>query len=158
MAAKKPAKKSESTSSTRDAAKGFTDDERAAMRERAKELKAARSSAGAASDESAVLEKIAGMAASDRAMAERIHAIVKASAPSLSPKLWYGMPAYAKDGSVVCFFQGAQKFKTRYATLGFSDKAKLDDGNMWPSAFALMKLTATEEARIGELVKKAAGA
>jgi len=155
MAAKKPAKKSESTSSTRDAAKGFTDDERAAMRERAKELKAARSSAGAATDESAVLEKIAGMAASDRAMAERIHAIVKASAPSLSPKLWYGMPAYAKDGSVVCFFQGAQKFKTRYATLGFNDKARLDEGNMWPTAFALMDMTAADEARIGALVKKA---
>ena len=157
MAAKKPAKKSESTSSTRDAAKGFTDDERAAMRERAKELKAARNSAGAASDESAVLEKIAGMAASDRAMAERIHAIVKASAPSLSPKLWYGMPAYAKDGSVVCFFQGAQKFKTRYATLGFNDKARLDEGNMWPTAFALMDLTPADEARIGALVKKAVG-
>jgi len=157
MAAKKPAKKSESTSSTRDAAKGFTDDERAAMRERAKELKAARSSAGAASDESAVLEKIATMAASDRAMAERIHAIVKASAPSLSPKLWYGMPAYAKDGSVVCFFQGAQKFKTRYATLGFNDKARLDEGNMWPTAFALMDLTPADEARIGALVKKAVG-
>jgi len=157
MAAKKPVKKSTSTSSTRDAAKGFTDDERAAMRERAKELKAARSSAGAASDESAVLEKIAGMAASDRAMAERIHAIVKASAPSLSPKLWYGMPAYAKDGSVVCFFQGAQKFKTRYATLGFNDKARLDEGNMWPTAFALMDLTPADEARIGALVKKAVG-
>ena len=127
------------------------------MRERAKELKAARSSAGAASDESAVLEKIATMAASDRAMAERIHAIVKASAPSLSPKLWYGMPAYAKDGSVVCFFQGAQKFKTRYATLGFNDKARLDEGNMWPTAFALMDLTPADEARIGALVKKAVG-
>jgi len=155
MAAKKPVKKSTSTSSTRDAAKGFTDDERAAMRERAKELKAARNSAGAASDESAVLEKIATMAASDRAMAERIHAIVKASAPGLSPKLWYGMPAYAKDGSVVCFFQGAQKFKTRYATLGFNDKARLDEGNMWPTAFALMDMTAADEARIGALVKKA---
>ncbi len=157
MAAKKPAKKSKSASSTRDAAKGFTDEERAAMRERAKELKAARSSAGAASDESAVLEKIAAMAASDRAMAERIHAIVKASAPGLSPRLWYGMPAYAKDGSVVCFFQGAQKFKTRYATLGFNDKANLDEGNMWPTAFALMDLTAADEARIGALVKKAVG-
>ncbi len=157
MAAKKPAKKSESPSSTRNAAKGFTDEERAAMRERAKELKAARSSAGAASDESAVLEKIAAMATSDRAMAERIHAIVKASAPSLSPKLWYGMPAYAKDGSVVCFFQGAQKFKTRYATLGFNDKASLDEGNMWATAFALMDLTAADEARIGALVKKAVG-
>jgi len=155
MAAKKPVKKSTSTSSTRDAAKGFTDDERAAMRERAKELKAARNSAGAASDERAVLEKIAAMAASDRAMAERIHAIVKASAPGLSPKLWYGMPAYAKDGSVVCFFQGALKFKTRYATLGFNDKANLDEGNMWPTAFALMDLSAADEARIGALVKKA---
>jgi uncharacterized protein YdhG (YjbR/CyaY superfamily) len=158
MAAKKPAKKSAgSTSSTRAAAKGFTDEERAAMRERAKELKAARSSEGAASDESAVLEKIATMAASDRTMAERIHAIVKASAPGLSPKLWYGMPAYAKDGSVVCFFQGAQKFKTRYATFGFNDKAKLDDGNMWPTAFALKDLTAADEAKIGALVKKAVG-
>ena len=155
MAAKKPVKKSTSTSSTRDAAKGFTEDERAAMRERAKELKAARNSAGAASDESAVLEKIAAMTASDRAMAERIHAIVKASAPGLSPKLWYGMPAYAKDGSVVCFFQGALKFKTRYATLGFNDKANLDEGNMWPTAFALMDLSAADEARIGALVKKA---
>ncbi len=127
------------------------------MRERAKELRAARSSAGAASDESAVLEKIAAMATSDRAMAERIHAIVKASAPGLSPKLWYGMPAYAKDGSVVCFFQGAQKFKTRYATLGFNDKANLDEENMWPTAFALMDLTAADEARIGALVKKAVG-
>ena len=157
MAAKKTAKKSKRPPSTPVAGKGFTDEERAAMRERAKELKAARNSAGAASDESAVLEKIATMAASDRAMAERIHAIVKASAPSLSPKLWYGMPAYAKDGSVVCFFQGAQKFKTRYATLGFNDNASLDDGAMWPVAFALTELTAADEARIAELVTRAAG-
>jgi uncharacterized protein YdhG (YjbR/CyaY superfamily) len=152
---KKPATKSAKSASSTRAAKGFTDEERAAMREHAAELKAARNSAGAASDESALLEKIAAMPASDRTMAERIHAIVKASAPSLSPKLWYGMPAYAKDGSVVCFFQGAQKFKTWYSTFGFSDKANLDEGNMWPTAFALKELTAAEEARIVALVEKA---
>jgi len=137
------------------ASKGFTDDERAAMRERAQELKAARG--GKANEESVVLAKIAEMSAADRAMGERLHAIIKASAPGLSPRLWYGMPAYARDGQVVCFFQGAQKFKTRYATLGFSDKAALDDGQMWPTAFALKDLTAADEARIRALVRKAVG-
>src|SRR5215217_1590390 len=135
-------------------AKGFTAEERAAMRERAKELKA---EAQRADGESAVLAKIAEMPGPDRAMAERLHAIVKASAPALSPRTWYGMPAYAKDGKVVCFFQSAQKFKTRYATFGFSDKASLDEGAMWPTSFALKELTAAEEARIGALVKKAVG-
>jgi uncharacterized protein YdhG (YjbR/CyaY superfamily) len=133
--------------------KGFTDEERAAMKERARELKAV---ALAEEGESAVLAKIAEMQEPDRAMAERLHAIIKASAPALSPKLWYGMPSYARDGAIVCFFQPAQKFNTRYATLGFNDKANLDEGAMWPVAFALKELTATEEARIGALVKKAA--
>jgi uncharacterized protein YdhG (YjbR/CyaY superfamily) len=145
---------SKTTTGIGKASRGFMQEERAAMRERAQELKA---SGGGASEESAVLAKIAAMAAPDRAMAERLHAIIKASAPGLAPKLWYGMPAYAKDGKVVCFFQGAQKFKTRYATLGFSDKATLDEGHMWPTAFALKELTAAEEARIGELLKKAVG-
>jgi uncharacterized protein YdhG (YjbR/CyaY superfamily) len=138
---------------------GFTDDERSAMKERARELKAAarRGPRGKQVDEEgAVLTKIAEMEQPDRAMAERIHAVVRAAAPELSPKLWYGMPAYAKDGKVVCFFQTAQKFNARYATFGFNDTANLDDGAMWPTAFALMELTAAEEARIGELVKKAA--
>ena len=139
-------------STTGKASKGFTAEEKAAMRERAQELKAA---AGKAEEESAVLAKIAAMQASDRVMAKRLNAIVKASAPVLSPKLWYGMPAYAKDGKVVCFFQDAQKFKTRYSTLGFNDAAKLDEGAMWPVAFALKELTAAEEARIGAIVKKA---
>ena len=137
---------------------GFTDDERAAMRERAKELKAAARRgprAGKADGEGDVLEKIAEMPEPDRIMAERLHAIVKASAPELSPRTWYGMPAYAKDGDVVCFFQSAQKFKSRYATLGFSDKANLDEGELWPTSFALKRLTAPEEARIVALVKKA---
>jgi uncharacterized protein YdhG (YjbR/CyaY superfamily) len=157
MAENKPKQKSgtSSASSARAAPKGFTDEERAAMRERARELKAARGGAEAASDESAVLEKLATMSPSDRRMGERVHAIIKASAPELSPKLWYGMPAYAKDGSVICFFQAAQKFKTRHATLGFSDKAKLDEGSMWPNAFALTDLTDADEARIAALVKKA---
>ncbi|HEX6679011.1 MAG TPA: DUF1801 domain-containing protein [Gaiellaceae bacterium] len=133
--------------------KGFTKEERAAMRERAQELKAA---AAKADGEDAVLEKIAAMPAPDRAKGERLHAIVTASAPALSPRLWYGMPAYAKDGKVVCFFQSAQKFKTRYATVGFSDAANLDKGALWPVAFALKELTAAEEAKIGALVKKAA--
>ena len=133
--------------------KGFTADEKAAMRERARELRAVR--AGKVDGESEVLAKIAEMQPADRALAERIHAIVKASAPDLVPRTWYGMPAYAKDGSVVCFFQSGQKFKTRYATLGFSDKAKLDDGAMWPNSYALTKLTAAEEARITALVKQA---
>ena len=131
--------------------KAFTAEERAAMRERAKERKAASKGDG----EGDVLAKIAEMQGSDRALAERVHAIVTASAPVLSPRTWYGMPAYAKDGKVVCFFQSAQKFKTRYATLGFSDKANLDDGSMWPTAFALKELTAAVEARIKKLVKTA---
>ena len=136
--------------------KRFTDDEQAAMRERAKELKAeARSNKDRAAGENDLLAKVAEMAEPDRAMAERLHAIITASAPILAPKTWYGMPAYAKDGKIVCFFQSAQKFNTRYATLGFSDPARLDEGDMWPVAFALKKLTATEEAKISELVKKA---
>ena len=130
----------------------LTDEERAAMKELVKERKTA---ASKEEDASAMQAKIAEMADSDRAMAKRVHAIVKASAPSLSPKLWYGMPAYYKDGKVVCFFQDAQKFKSRYATVGFSDAANLDDGAMWSVAFALKELTATEEARIVALVKKA---
>ena len=128
--------------------KGFTAEEKAAMKERARELKSA-------GGESEVLEKIAEMPESDRAIAERIHAIVRATAPELAPRTWYGMPAYAKDGKVVCFFQSGSKFKTRYATLGFSDKANLDDGAMWPTAFALKKLTAAEEKKIAALVKRA---
>lgn len=139
----------------------FTDEERAAMKERAREVKASarRGSRAdkAAEDEAAVVAKIAEMEDGDRAMAERIHAVVSASTPGLAPKLWYGMPAYAKDGKVVCFFQSAQKFNARYATFGFNDKANLDEGTMWPTAFALTKLTAADEARIGELVKRAAG-
>ena len=165
MAEKKPAKKGTQKPAKRTTAigkesKGFTEEERAAMREYAQELKAAAhpdQRAGNAGDESAVLAKIAAMPEPDRTMGERLHAIVKASAPGLSPKLWYGMPAYAKDGKVVCFFQAAQKFKTRYATLGFSDKAALDEGHMWPTAFALTELTTADEARIGALVKKAVG-
>ncbi|HZD70126.1 MAG TPA: DUF1801 domain-containing protein [Actinomycetes bacterium] len=137
---------------------GFTAEERAAMKERSQELKAAARRgprADKADGESAVLAKIAEMPVPDRAMGERLHAVIKASAPALSPRLWYGMPAYAKDGKVVCFFQSAQKFKTRYATFGFSDAANLDEGAMWPTAFALTELTAAEEARIGALVKKA---
>jgi uncharacterized protein YdhG (YjbR/CyaY superfamily) len=133
--------------------KGFTTEERAAMRERARELKAATSRAEGESD---VLAKIAEMPEPDRAMAERLHAIVKASAPDLSPRTWYGMPAYAKDDKVVCFFRPAHKFKDRYATFGFNDKANLDEGTMWPTAFALTELTAADEKRIGALVKKAA--
>jgi uncharacterized protein YdhG (YjbR/CyaY superfamily) len=128
--------------------KGFTAEERAAMKERAKELKAQAS-------ENAVLAKIAEMPKPDRTMGERLHEIIKVSAPSLSPKTWYGMPAYAKDGKVVCFFQSAQKFNSRYATLGFSDEANLDEGAMWPTSFALKELSGAEEARIGALVKKA---
>ena len=138
---------------------GFTDEERGAMKERAQELKGARrgSRAAKADGESELLAKIAEMAAPDRALAERLHAVIKASAPSLSPRTWYGMPAYAKDGKVLCFFQPAQKFKTRYSTFGFNDVANLDDGTMWPFAFALTdELTAADEARIAALVKKAA--
>jgi len=130
--------------------KGFTDEERAAMKDRVQELKADK-----ADGESAVLAKIATMEEPDRAMAKRLHAIITASVPALSATTWYGMPAYAKDGKVVCFFQSAQKFKSRYATLGFSDKANLDDGTMWPTSFALKELTAAAEGRIGALVKKA---
>ena len=142
MSAKKAAQKSE----------GFTDEERAAMRERAKELKA---EAQRADGERAVLAKIAEMPEPDRAMAERLHEIIKASAPELSPKTWYGMPAYAKDGKVLCFFQSAKKFNSRYATFSFSDKANLDEGAMWATSFALKELSATEEAKIGALVKRA---
>jgi uncharacterized protein YdhG (YjbR/CyaY superfamily) len=163
MAEKKPAKKAtpkpaKRTTAVGEASKGFTEEERAAMRERARELKAAaRSRAEGASEEDAVHAKLAAMPEPDRAMGERLHAIIRACAPGLSPKLWYGMPAYAKDGKVVCFFQGAQKFKTRYATLGFSDQAALDEGHMWPTAFALTELTAADEARIVELVTRAVG-
>jgi hypothetical protein len=155
MAERKPAKKgtqksAKSTSVTGKVSKGFTDEERGAIRDRVKEQKA-----GKADGESDVLAKIAEMPAPDRAMGTRLHALIKASAPVLSPRTWYGMPAYAKDGNVVCFFQSGQKFKTRYATLGFSDKANLDEGTMWPSAFALKELTAADEARIAALVKKA---
>jgi uncharacterized protein YdhG (YjbR/CyaY superfamily) len=139
-------------------AKGFTDDERAAMREHAQELKAARRRGpGAADGEAEVLAKVADMPEPDRAMAERLHEIIKASAPTLAPRTWYGMPAYAKDGKVLCFFQSRRKFKTRYATFGFSDRANLDEGTMWPNAFALMELTPADEARIAALVKKAVG-
>jgi uncharacterized protein YdhG (YjbR/CyaY superfamily) len=151
-------KSAKSTAATDKKFEGFTDEERGAMKERAQELKAAarRSPRGKKADEeSAVLAKIAEMPEPDRAMAERLHAVIKASAPALSPKLWYGMPAYAKDGKVVCFFQSAHKFKSRYATFGFNDTANLDEGAMWPTAFALTELTAADEARIGALVKKA---
>ena len=163
MADKKPAKKgtqksARSNSAVGKSSAGFTDEERAAMRERVQELKAAArpgARAEKADEESAVLEKIAAMPAADRAMGERLHALIKSSAPGLSPKLWYGMPAYAKDGNVICFFQAAHKFKARYGTLGFSDKAALDEGHMWPTTFALKELTAADEARIATLVKRA---
>src|SRR5262245_48142134 len=153
-AKKGPQKSAKSTTAIGKKSKGFTDEERAAMRERLQELKAERT--GKADGESDVLAKIAAMQEPDRAMGKRFHAIIKASAPALLPRLWYGMPAYAKDGKVVCFFQSSQKFKTRYSTFGFSDTAKLDEGAMWPVAFALKELTAAEEARISALVKKAA--
>jgi uncharacterized protein YdhG (YjbR/CyaY superfamily) len=151
-------KSAKSTTATGKKFTGLTDEERGAMKERAQELKAAARRgprADKAGEESAVLAKIAEMPEPDRALGERLHAIITASAPALSPRLWYGMPAYAKDGKVVCFFQSAQKFKTRYATFGFNDKANLDEGAMWPVAFALRELTAADEARIGALVKKA---
>jgi uncharacterized protein YdhG (YjbR/CyaY superfamily) len=153
-------KSAKNSTATSKKSKGFTDEERAAMKERAREVKAeARRGAGGkkakADAEGEVLAKIAEMQAPDRAMAKRLHAIIKATAPALAPKTWYGMPAYARDGKVVCFFQSAEKFKSRYATLGFSDKANLDEGAMWPTSFALKELTATEEARIVALVKKA---
>ena len=159
MSPKKDTQKSaKRTTAIKKKFKGFTDEERVAMKERIQELKAATRRgprADKADGESALLAKIAEMPEPDRAMGKRLHAIIKASAPALSPRLWYGMPAYAKDGKVVCFFQSAQKFKTRYATLGFSDTANLDEGALWPVAFALKELTTTEEARIGALVKKA---
>jgi uncharacterized protein YdhG (YjbR/CyaY superfamily) len=158
LAKKGTQKSTKSTTATGKKSKGFTAEERAAMKERAQELKAgARRGPRAkkADGESDVLAKIAEMPAPDRAMAKRLHAIVKASAPALSPKTWYGMPAYAKDGKVVCFFQSADKFNSRYATFGFNDTANLDEGAMWPTSFALKKLTAADEARIAALVKKA---
>ena len=153
----KDAKKSATrTTATDKTPKGFTADEKAAMKERAKELKAeARANKDKAEGESDVLAKIAEMPEPDRTMAKRLHAIIEASAPDLSPKTWYGMPAYAKDGKIVCFFTPADKFKSRYATFGFNDAANLDEGTMWPTSFALTKLTAADEARIGALVKKA---
>jgi uncharacterized protein YdhG (YjbR/CyaY superfamily) len=157
MSRKKDTEKSaKSTTAINKKSKGFTDEERAAMKERAKELKAeARANKNQAAGESDVLAKIAEMPEPERAMAKRLHEIIKTSAPVLSPKTWYGMPAYAKDGKVVCFFQSAQKFNTRYATFGFSDTANLDEDALWPVAFALKELTAAEEARISALVKKA---
>jgi uncharacterized protein YdhG (YjbR/CyaY superfamily) len=155
--AKSTRESSSSTTATGKKSKGFTDEEKAAMRERAKELKAEeRAKKDKAAGESDVLEKINEMQEPDRTMAKRLHDIIKSSAPAISPKTWYGMPAYAnKDGNIVCFFQASQKFKTRYATLGFSDKANLDEGAMWSTAFALKELTPAEEARIGALVKRA---
>lgn len=159
MAAKKPAKKggqkaSKSAKATGRKFEGFSAEEKAAMREYIQERKAG-ASASKADGESAVLAKIAAMEGTDRAIGERLHAIIKAAAPDLSPRTWYGMPAYTKDGKVLCFFQNAQKFKTRYATLGFSDKANLDEGAMWPTGFALKEMTDAVEARIRALVKKA---
>jgi hypothetical protein len=153
MPEKTSAKKSTSAKSA-GSSKGFTAEEKAAMRERVKELKA---SASKADEERAVVEKINSMSGSDRTMGKRLHALMKATAPDLAPKLWYGMPAYAKDGKIVCFFQDAQKFKARYATLGFSDEAQLDEGGVWPTSYALKELTAADEAKIAALVKKAAG-
>ncbi len=158
MSPKKETQKSAKSATVADkAVKGFTDEERAAMKERARELKAEahRGPRAKKDGEGDVLAKISQMPEPDRAMAKRLHAIIKASAPALSPRTWYGMPAYARDGDVVCFFQSAQKFKTRYATFGFSDKANLDEGTLWPVAFALKELTVADEIRIGSLVKKA---
>jgi len=160
-AVKKSAQKSSrSAAATGGAARMFTDEERAAMKEYVQETRAnARRATGAekGDGETDVLAKLAALPQPDRAIGERLHALLKANAPELSPRTWYGMPAYAKDDKVVCFFQSAQKFKTRYATLGFSDKAQLDDGRMWPTAFALKELTAAEEARIVALIRKALG-
>ena len=161
MAERKPARKgtqrsAKSATATGEKFEGFTDEERAAMKARGQELKAeARASKGQADGERDLLAKIAEMPEPDRAVAERLHAIIKATAPVLSPKTWYGMPAYAKDGKVVCFFKSADKFKSRYATFGFEEAANLDEGTMWPTSFALTKLTAGDEARIAALVKKA---
>ncbi len=153
---KDPQESATSTTAIDKKSRGFTDEERSAMKERVKEQKAeARASKNKGEGERDVLAKIAEMPEPERSMATRLHEIIKANAPVLSPKTWYGMPAYAKDGKIVCFFQSAQKFNTRYATLGFSDPANLDDGSMWPVSFALKELTATEEAEIAELVKKA---
>jgi uncharacterized protein YdhG (YjbR/CyaY superfamily) len=149
-----PTARKSAKNSTAQASEGFTAEERAAMRERVRELKRA---GKAADEEKEVLAKIAEMPKSDRAMAERVHAIVKAAAPDLAPRTWYGMPAYAKDGKIICFFRSADKFKTRYATFGFSDQANLDNGNMWPTDFALKKVTAADEKRIRALVKQAVG-
>ena len=164
MAERKPTKKgtqtsASSTTSTKKRYEGFTDEEKAAMQDRVQEMKTdgrRASRADKADGESELLAKVAEMPASDRAMAKRLHAIVKAAAPGLSPTTWYGMPAYTKDGKVVCFFQSAQKFKSRYATFGFSDKANLDEGGLWPVAYAVKDLTGAEEAKIAALVKKAA--
>jgi uncharacterized protein YdhG (YjbR/CyaY superfamily) len=156
MAQKSAKSTSKSTTAAQETSEGFTAEERAAMKERARELKAeARASKNRAEGESAVLAKIAEMPERDRLLAERIHAIVTASAPSLSPRTWYGMPAYARDGKVLCFFQAASKFDARYATFGFNDVAYLDEGTMWPTSFALTELTADDEERIGALVKRA---
>jgi len=155
-AEKVPSKSGRSNTAPRNASDGFTAEERAAMKERAEELKAAKRKGKAADGESDLLAKIAEMPEPDRSMATRLHMIIRASAPDLSAKTWYGMPAYARDGKVVCFFQGADKFKARYATLGFNDAANLDEGTMWPTSFALTKLTAAEEKKIAALVKKAA--
>jgi uncharacterized protein YdhG (YjbR/CyaY superfamily) len=153
MSAKKTTQKSaKTTTATGKTYEGFTDDERGAMKERAQELKADKKKADGEAD---LLAKIDEMEGTDRAMAKRLHGIIKESAPTLAPKTWYGMPAYAKDGKVVCFFQPAQKFKSWYATLGFNDDANLDEGTMWPTSYALTELTADDEARIGALVKKA---
>ena len=149
-----PTKKTAGTSSTK-SADSFTAEERAAMREHAQELRATRARGGQADDESAVLAKIAEFPEPDRSMAERLHALIRATAPALTSRLWYGMPAYAKDGKVLCFFQNASKFKTRYATLGFSDQAQLDAGGMWPTTYALLRLDAEEEKTIKALLKKA---
>jgi uncharacterized protein YdhG (YjbR/CyaY superfamily) len=158
MAAKKSAKKATTTARSTAGSEpdaGFTAEERAAMREHVRELKAARSRPAGADGTNEVLAKIAAMAPEDRAIGERVHALIMTAAPTLTPRLWYGMPAYSQDGNVVCFFQDAKKFKSRYATLGFSDKAALDDGEMWPTAFALKQLTPAAEAKISALVKRA---
>ena len=151
-------KSAKSTTAAKKRYEGFTAEEKGAMQDRVQEMKVEGlrgSRADKADGESELLAKISELPPTDRNMAKRLHAVIKASAPVLSPKLWYGMPAYAKDGKIVCFFQSAQKFKTRYATLGFNDAARLDEGNVWPTAFALMKLTPADEARIGALMKKA---
>ena len=158
LATKETQRSMKSSTTINKKSKGFTDEERAAMRERAREARAeARANKDRAAGESDVLAKIAEMAESDRAIAQQLHVIIKASAPDLSPRTWYGMPAYAKDDKIVCFFRPAYKFKDRYATFGFNDKANLDEGAMWPTAFALKELTAANEAKVGALVKKAVG-